>query len=176
MLYYLVAVVAIVLDQITKVWAETLQALPGMSHPFWPGVLHFTYAENTGAAFSLLEGARGFFIIVVIAAVVAITWYVISKRKTMPRLEQVMLGMIAGGAIGNGIDRVVRHYVVDFLEVRLFRFAIFNIADCFVVVGTIAFCAWMLFSPHYKDEPKAEAKDESKEKQLKDEAAVHAKD
>lgn len=153
MLYYLVAAVAIVLDQVSKHWAQGLQTLPGMSYALWPGVFHLTYAENTGAAFSLLEGARWFFIVVTLVAVAVLTGYVIKKRKVMPRLEQVMLGMIAGGAIGNGIDRVVRHYVVDFFEVRLFRFAIFNVADCFVVVGTIAFCAWLLFSPHYKEKP-----------------------
>lgn len=152
MLYYLVAVLAVVLDQVSKYWALQLKAMPGRTYLLWPDVLHLTYAENTGAAFSLLQGARGFFIAVTLIAVVAITAYVVKNRKTMPRLEQVMLGMIAGGAMGNGIDRLVRHFVVDFIEIRLFRFAIFNIADCFVVVGTIAFCAWLLFSPHYKEQ------------------------
>ena len=138
-----IAVAAIVLDQLTKHWAQTsLQAVGDI--PLWEGVFHFHYARNTGAAFSMLEGHNWFFFIFTVVVVAGMSWYLFRHRKGMHPLPQVALGLIIGGALGNFIDRVSLGYVVDFLYFKLINFAIFNVADSALVVGCILMGIYIL--------------------------------
>ncbi len=136
MLYLLAIIVGVVgLDQLTK-WLAVIYLKGEASFPLWEEVLHFTYAENTGMAFSLFSGEneRWVFMLFSTIAIVGILVYLIFWRPES-KWMQVSLAMIVGGGIGNMIDRVLLGYVVDFIDFTLIDFAIFNVADSFVCVG-----------------------------------------
>ena len=124
---------AVVLDQISK-YLVLRYLVPVGSYPLLEGILHFTYVENTGAAFGMLKDHRWVFLILSTAAIIAVIAYVIVIR---PKgwLERIALASIAGGGIGNMIDRVMRGFVVDFIDVTCIDFYVFNVADSFVCVG-----------------------------------------
>lgn len=139
------SVLIVALDQISKYFVVKCIPLGGFV-PLWDGVVHLTHVQNSGMAFSMLEGARAFFVIVTLAAFVLL-YFVIRKKWITHPVGLWALAMIAGGAVGNFIDRIRWSYVVDMIEVEFlpFDFAVFNVADCFVVVGAIllviyAFC------------------------------------
>ncbi|MEI6428281.1 MAG: signal peptidase II [Pseudanabaena sp. ELA607] len=141
--FWLAAVIAVVLDQASKFWV--IQALKSKSWAVWPNVLHFTYAENRGAAFSWFDGhidVLKWVSLVVSLALICLGLF----TKKLPRWEQWGYGLILGGAMGNGIDRFFRGYVVDFIDVQFVRFANFNIADSFITIGLIclAISIWQL--------------------------------
>lgn len=131
------------LDQWTK-YLTVEHIKPIGTLPIIPDVFHLTYVENRGAAFSILQGKRLFFVLLTLAVVAVILVLLYRKAKGEPLLR-VSLIMIAGGAIGNLIDRLVLGYVVDMVDLRIINYAIFNVADCFVVVGTILLAVYILF-------------------------------
>ena len=136
MLYLIAIMVGVVgLDQLTK-WLAVICLKGNESFPLWEEVLHFTYAENTGMAFSLFSGEneRWIFMLFSSVAIVGILVYLIFWRPES-RWMQVSLAMIVGGGIGNMIDRVLLGYVVDFIDFTLINFAVFNVADSFVCIG-----------------------------------------
>ena len=96
-----------------------------------------TYAENTGVAFSLIEGYVGFIIIMTVIVIMMIFKYV--KNNNISKYEEIGYSFILGGAIGNLLDRVIYGYVIDFLDFNIFGydFPIFNIADSFIVIGVL---------------------------------------
>lgn len=119
-----------------------------------PKFLHFTYVINTGAAFSMLEGKIAFFVVVTVLVVLFVLFYLIYDCQTMHPIIKVALAMIVGGAIGNLVDRIQYRGVRDFIEIEYFgldlpligrSFAIFNIADIGVTVGTILLIIGILF-------------------------------
>ena len=135
--------VMVVLDQFSK-WAAVVYLQPLGTVPFLPGVLQLTYAHNTGAAFSMLAGKQTLLIgVTAVAMLVMLT--LLLRRKTSNAFEYWGLAMIVGGGIGNLIDRVLNGYVVDYFDVVFMKFAIFNVADCFVVVGCICLFVGVLF-------------------------------
>lgn len=99
---------------------------------------NLTYVHNYGAAFSMFSGARYIFIIVTVIALNLIYLFLI-KDKKLNKFEMITYSMLLSGIIGNLIDRVVFGYVIDFLDFNIFGydFAIFNIADSFIVVAII---------------------------------------
>ena len=109
-------------------------------------VLNFFYVENRGAAFGIMQDMRLFFIIITIAIVLAILFILFKNYKNNSLLFNISLALILGGAIGNFIDRFRLHYVVDFISFRIFGydFAVFNLADVFIVVGTILLAIMIL--------------------------------
>lgn len=144
------AVLLVFLDQWTKHLAVT--HLKGQSsYVLIPGVFQLTYVENTGAAFSILEGKQTFFTIVTLLVLVFLlyVWFRIPQEKRMVPL-QVVLVLILSGAVGNLIDRISQRYVVDFLYFSLIDFPVFNVADCYVTVSCILF--FLLFLFYYKEE------------------------
>ncbi len=134
--FWLIAIVGIIFDQITKyLVVQNFDAL-GDTVPLWPNVFHFTYVINTGAAFSFFRGQveilRWISLIVSLLLIIFI-WY--TPRLTL--LEQLGYGLILSGAIGNGIDRFLFGYVVDFLDFRLINFPVFNLADVAINIGVL---------------------------------------
>lgn len=132
-----IILLCIALDQITKLFAiHFLSTVTTV--PIIPNVLHLTYVQNDGAAFSLLSGHQIFLIVVTLLFIVLLIYFLYSMPKKRATLSiNIALAMIIGGAIGNLIDRIRFQYVVDFFDFRLIGFAIFNVADVFVVTGCI---------------------------------------
>ncbi|MGQ9866442.1 MAG: signal peptidase II [Pseudanabaenaceae cyanobacterium] len=132
---WLAAMGCLILDRLTKVaairWVQPLGTVP-----LWRDVWHLTYVTNTGAAFSLLPGAVDWLrwvSLVVCVVLVGVGW----RAKDLNRWEQWGYGCLLGGAAGNGIDRFVWGYVVDFVDVRAIRFPVFNVADVAIDVGLV---------------------------------------
>ena len=97
---------------------------------------YLTYVHNTGAAFSMFEGARWLFIILGIIAL-NIIFILFIKDKELNNFEIVTYSLLLSGIIGNLVDRILYGYVIDFLDFRIFDFAIFNLADSFIVISVI---------------------------------------
>ena len=132
-LFWSVALVGIVGDQLTKLWIATTFPQVGHTIPLWPEVFYLTYVHNTGAAFSLFRGGANWLkwlSLGVSAGLVVYGW-----RTVLRPLEQLGYGCILAGAFGNGIDRFLFGYVVDFLDFRLINFPIFNLADVLINLG-----------------------------------------
>ena len=137
MAYYLLFIVALVgLDQFVKYWVSANIAL-GTSHGFIPGLMNLTNLHNDGAAWSILEGQQWFFYLITLAAVVVLA-YLMRQWRTN-RWKMIALSLIMAGALGNFIDRVHQHYVVDMFELLPINFPVFNVADSCLTVGVIAF-------------------------------------
>ncbi len=103
--------------------------------------LRITYLQNYGAAFSILSGQKIILIIVTLLIISFLIVFVI-KKQIKDLFYLISITMITSGGIGNLIDRIFRGYVVDYFDVTFWPFndfAIFNFADCLVVVGTIIF-------------------------------------
>lgn len=146
---FLIFVFLVSLDRISKF----LAVIKLKSHPSMPvinGVLEFHYLENEGAAFGLLKNQRLFFILVGIIVFLTII-YAIHKsapsRKSIP--QNICLVLIAGGSIGNFIDRIYYGYVIDFIYFSSINFPVFNVADVFVSFGTILLIIFIMF--YYKE-------------------------
>ena len=132
-LIFAIIVGVISLDQLTK-WLAVIYLKGEASFPLWQDVLHFTYAENRGMAFGMLEDHRWVFMVLSTVGILAILFYLLRFRPASLWMR-ISLSMIVGGGIGNMIDRVILGYVVDFIDFTLIDFAIFNVADSFVCVG-----------------------------------------
>jgi signal peptidase II len=106
-----------------------------MSLRLIPGLFHIVYVENTGAAFSILQGKRVFLIVFAALMLTALIVYIFLKRKSAPPMLLTGLSLVVGGGLGNLIDRVLFGYVVDYIEFQPFSFPVFNIADISVCAG-----------------------------------------
>lgn len=133
MIYIIAAILIIAFDQFAKILTVKNLSL-GEVKEIIPRVLSFTYVKNEGAAFGILQGARVFFIVLTIVVLLLAIYYVLKMRPTS-RLEKWALTLIAGGAVGNFIDRALLGFVRDFIMVDFIDFPVFNIADCFVCIG-----------------------------------------
>ena len=129
----MIIVGVVFLDQITK-WLTVISLDLYESFPLIEGVFHFTYVQNTGAAFGMLKDHRWIFLVISTVAMIALSIMLWKNRKGS-KLLCVALAMIIGGGIGNMIDRCLLGYVIDFLDFTLINFAVFNVADSFVCVG-----------------------------------------
>ncbi len=121
-------------DQLTKLWTVKSLVHVGASYKLIPGVLHFTYVRNRGAGMGILEDHRWVFMSVSCVAIALIFAYLILKRPE-DKLFLCSLALIAGGGIGNMIDRFALGYVVDMINVELIDFYVFNVADSAVCIG-----------------------------------------
>lgn len=150
MLEAIIAIVAIVLDRLSKMWAVgSLSHMPGQHMDVLPGVFEFRYVQNEGMAFSLLEGKTWLFIVVTILIIACLLGYLIKYRAVESIWTRIAIASIIGGAIGNLIDRLLYGYVIDFINPTFIRFAVFNIADIFVTCGAILFVFSLLILPRF---------------------------
>lgn len=138
------AIVVIILDQITKSWiAQTLGPVQGTNRSLLYPWLDLIFVKNDGVAFGLFQNIPYFFTITsILISIGALSFY----RKNLPNNRlwvQMSVGLIAGGAIGNIIDRLRYTYVIDFIRVRWFP-GIFNLADSAITVGVIMLAGYLL--------------------------------
>ena len=143
MLYALIVLALIAADQGLKYWVVSHLAL-GKSAPFLPGVLQLTRLHNTGAAWSSFSGMTTVLIVVTVVLIVGVLLLLVKGIVRHPMGVAGCL-LILGGGIGNLIDRIFRGYVVDMFNIQLFQYPIFNLADCFVVIGAILGGVYYLF-------------------------------
>lgn len=130
---FLVFAALVGIDQWTKVLALT--HLAGSSPVFiLGGLVDFRYVENTGAAFSMFSG-KPMVLSAVTAVILVILAVLLMAHKIPGKVKQASILLILSGGVGNLIDRVFRHYVVDFIEFTFVKFAVFNFADCCVTIG-----------------------------------------
>jgi len=140
-LWLLLPAFALALDILSKAWI--LQRFqPGDVHPVIPGFFNLTLGLNPGAVFGFLADAPAAFRIPFFAVVgllaLGFFGYEFLKEQT-PTLQRTALGLIIGGALGNGYDRVLRGAVVDFLDFVFggWHYWAFNLADSFIVCGAL---------------------------------------
>ena len=140
-LFALVAAAVVLLDQLSKLAARDL-LVPGEPVTLIPGMMDLSLIYNTGAAFSLGEGAGPLFVLVAAAMCVAggdVAW----RRVDVPLPLLLTFACVVGGGIGNAIDRVALGAVTDFFKTTFMDFAIFNVADIFVTCGVpLALILW----------------------------------
>ena len=147
----LIFVILLSVDQFTKYLAIT--KLKG-NYPFVliDGVLEFNYLENRGSAFGMLQNQKYFilFICVIFLAVIMFFLFRLPEKKKFISMH-ILLSLIVAGGIGNMIDRIRFDYVIDFISFTLIDYPIFNVADCYIVVGTIVLFILFLFVYKEKD-------------------------
>lgn len=161
MIYALYTVVILVLvgcDQLLKSWTVHHLAL-GESTAFLPGFMQLTRVHNYGAAWSSFSGKTVALIVVTAALMLAVA-YLLVRRIVRHPLGCAAAVLILGGGIGNIIDRIANGYVVDMFDLLLFNYPVFNLADCFVVVGVILGAVYYLwFYEKYDARKKDDASD-----------------
>jgi len=129
------AVLLIILDQWTK-YMVLLHIKPVDSMPLIQGVLSFTYHENRGAVWGIMQGQIPILIVSTVIILAVVLWIYSRIPDTKKYLWlRIIAVMVTAGAIGNFIDRLFRHYVVDFIYFELIDFPIFNVADMYVVIA-----------------------------------------
>lgn len=131
----IISIILLCIDQISKLLVVNLLTKTN-SITIIKNFFYLTYINNDGAAFSILVGKRIFLILIAVLVIVMLIRY-IKKNNIQNKLELVSLALIIGGSLGNLMDRLVRGYVIDFLDFKLFNynFPIFNLADTFIVIG-----------------------------------------
>lgn len=132
----LVTSLLLLIDQISKILVRTYLSLYE-SITLIPSFLNITYVQNTGAAFSILEGKQFIFIIASIVVLIGIIIHI--KQKKIDKFDIFIFSLIISGIIGNLTDRIFLNYVTDFIEFILFNknMPIFNLADAFICVGCV---------------------------------------
>jgi signal peptidase II len=139
LIIFSIALGLVIIDRLSKLWIQS-HLLPGQS---WPsaGFFRLTYAQNTGAAFSIFYGKSDILAVVSIIGVVLILAYVFAVYRRFTflcnRINNIALGMILGGDIGNLIDRLAFGHVTDFVDIG--PWPVFNVADMSLVCGVFVF-------------------------------------
>ncbi|TAE56396.1 MAG: lipoprotein signal peptidase [Nostocales cyanobacterium] len=149
--FWIIAFSSFLIDQLTKLLVVQTFEL-GETLPLLPGIFHFTYVTNTGAAFSILSGKVEWLRWLSLAVSIGL----ISIGLFGPKFsfwEELGYGLILGGAVGNGVDRFALGYVVDFLDFRLINFAVFNLADSCISIGVLC-----LFIASWQNTPNSSQK------------------
>lgn len=127
------------LDRLIKAWTA------GRHQALIPGVIGLNWTENTGMALGLFQHGAG--LILAVSAVLAAVCALLLRGMRLTGLAPVALSMMAGGALGNALDRLLLGHVRDMLELLFMRFYIFNAADVGVVVGAVLCGVSLLFRP-----------------------------
>lgn len=137
-------------DQYTKLLA--ISHLKGQA-PFViiRNVLELSYLENTGAAFSSFEGKQVFLICLTTLVIFLLAWkYITLPAERRFTLMRLCILLILSGAGGNLLDRMTRHYVVDFIYFVPINFPKFNVADIYITCGVALLAALLFF--YYTEE------------------------
>lgn len=147
-MHIIMFVLLVFTDQLSKQAASRF--LRGSDISLVPGVLELHYLENKGAAWGILQD-KTWLLLTVTALVLIVIVYVFYRlpHKKQFHFLRFCLVLLAAGALGNFIDRIIKHYVVDFIYFSLIDFPVFNFADCYVCISAVLILYCILFK--YKD-------------------------
>lgn len=151
-IYYIIAMILIGLDQLSKYLTVQEVAL-GEVVPVIPNVLSLTYIRNSGAAWSILEDQMIFFYVITIVVVGALIYFLHTEGKKSP-IASTGIAFIMGGAIGNFIDRLHLKYVIDMIRLEFINFPIFNVADMALTIGVIILIGYIVYDELVKKKVK----------------------
>lgn len=148
-IYLIVAAAIVICDQLVKAWIVANLSL-GESMSLIKDVFSLTYFQNTGAAWSILEGKMSFFAVVTVAAV-AVCSFLLIKNLKGSKFFTFGMTLIIAGAIGNFIDRMRMGYVVDMFQTDFINFPIFNVADMSLVIGVALVFIYVILDERTKE-------------------------
>ena len=145
MWYAIVAILILIADQGLKYWVTLNIPLDTGHITLIPGVLELTNIHNNGAAFSILQHAPHWIFVIFTVVFAAIAVFCLRRNVVHGKVGRWSVVLVLAGAIGNCIDRILSGYVVDMFNFLFVRFAVFNLADIFIVVAGIALCLHVIF-------------------------------
>ena len=157
MLWIILAILIAAIDQISKyIVVKSIQ--PGQLIPIIENFFYLTFIRNKGAAFSMLQNGRIFFLILTPIIAGFLIYFLLKSKSSFLKAS---LSMILGGAAGNYIDRLFLGSVTDFFSFRFgsYPFAIFNVGDMIITIGTILLAIYLIFI--YKEPDKKDSKKEN---------------
>ena len=146
MLYAIIAAIILIGDQWLKYWVTVNITLSTGEATLIPGVVKLVNIHNSGAAFGFLSDAayaRWLFLGIAALFIIVIV-VVLAKHLFKSRFANWCAVMALAGAVGNCIDRALYGYVVDMFKVEFMDFAVFNVADVFLVVACLAFVIYLI--------------------------------
>lgn len=148
---FITACLLILLDQLSKNFIVKNYNL-GEGKEIINNFFSITSHRNRGAAWGILQDSRLFFIIVTLIFMSILSYYLFKHNGKLTNFDKITFSLIYGGAIGNFIDRLTRHEVVDFLDFTIFGydFPIFNLADCYICIG-VFFLMLKIYNEEDKD-------------------------
>lgn len=140
------SILIIIIDQLSKYWIRNYFV---QTEKFFiiKDFFYFTFVKNRGAAFGILKGQRLFFILTSLFFIIFII-YIYKRELPKEFLSKIVLIFLLGGSTANLIDRVVFHYVTDFIAFDLFSFyqlPVINIADIFIFLGVVILIYQLIF-------------------------------
>ena len=135
-MYFIFISILVTVDQIIK-WISRTKLEKFESYPVIDGFFHFTYIENRGAAFGILQDKTWFFVLITLLVIGYMIYFTQKNKKNIDKKLIFVLSLITAGAIGNLIDRIWLGFVVDMFDFRGIWQFVFNFADVCVVVGGI---------------------------------------
>lgn len=142
---YLLVIVLVFIDQLSKILVESLMNL-NQQITIVPKLLNFHFTYNTGAAWSIFSDQRIFLTILSLLASALFLYMMKNFSLKKEKVYNIALLLIASGTIGNLIDRALRPKgVVDFLEFGFIDFPIFNIADTYLTIGVVLLAIYIIF-------------------------------
>jgi len=144
LMFCFTAGLVVLLDQATKAAVRHLFPNLGYMATLIPGVIDLVHVENTGAAFSIGEGAGPLF--AVLAVVVAFVGFIFVSSNDLPLSLTLSIASVVGGGLGNMVDRLMSGSVTDFIATTFIDFPVFNVADiavtCGIVVSVVGYLLW----------------------------------
>ena len=131
--FFLLSTIIIIIDQTTKnIISINNKSLIDKDLIFFS----LDYVKNQGAAFNLFSGSRIFLSLLSIIVTIFIIYFILNKNN-ISNTDLLSYSLILGGTIGNGIDRIIKGYVIDFINLNFIDFPVFNIADISINIGVI---------------------------------------
>jgi signal peptidase II len=156
--YYLIALLVLLIDYLTK-WIVRVHLNPNQPVEVVPGFLQFSYWENSGVAFGLFDTVTSVWKPYILAsmAIVAVIIILIYSAHMPPerKLMQVSLAVMVGGILGNFLDRVIRGYVIDFIDFHIYNtyhWPTFNAADSAITIGIALLLIDTVMNPAVKED------------------------
>lgn len=136
-LFCLIVVIGVVIDQAVKIWIRQNLPIGGSweGKP-WPGVFEITHTENLGIAFGMMQGLGAYLTPIAIVIAVAATAYSF-RSPDDGAYSHISMALLASGALGNMIDRLLLGKVTDMFRARFVDFPVFNVADTWITIAAV---------------------------------------